>query len=71
MGFKFGTEAWVQAYIVKLNASKAYEEAAATWEGDFIFIIEPDGNLKNEVRFYIDLFHGRPAAGENLSWVKT
>jgi putative sterol carrier protein len=67
MGVKFGTDAWVQAYIEKLNANKAYEESAITWEGDFLFIITPKGNLDHEVRFYIDLWHGKARNGRGLS----
>lgn len=66
MGFKFGTQPWIDAYIAKLNANKDYEEAAKTWEGDFVFIIEPDGNLKNEVRFYVDLWHGKARSGREI-----
>ena len=66
MGLKFGTQPWVEAYMVKLNANKAYEEAALTWEGDFVFIIEADGNLDHEVRFYVDLWHGKARSGSEL-----
>jgi putative sterol carrier protein len=34
-------------------------DAAKNWEGDFLFIISPDDELKNEVIFYIDLWHGK------------
>lgn len=66
MGLLFGTQAWVEAYIEKLNANKAYEEAAATWEGDFVFVIEPEGSLDHEVRFYVDLYHGKARSGREL-----
>ena len=67
MGLKFGTEAWVNAYAEKLNANAAYEEAAKTWEGDFVFIIEPSGNLDHEVRFYVDLWHGKARSWKALN----
>ena len=63
MGLKFGTAEWISTYIETLNNNKAYEDAAKTWEGDFIFIIEPDGNLDHELRFYIDLWHGKARSG--------
>jgi putative sterol carrier protein len=66
MGLLFGSHEWVVAYMEKLNANKNYEEAAATWEGDFVFVIEPDGNLDHEVRFYVDLWHGKARAGRGL-----
>jgi putative sterol carrier protein len=66
MGLKFGTEDWIKAYLVKLNNNKDYAEAAATWEGDFIFIVEPEGNLDHELRFYVDLWHGVARGGRAL-----
>jgi putative sterol carrier protein len=66
MGLKFGTQAWVEAYMEKLNANAAYEDAAKTWEGDFVFIIEADGNLDHDVRFYVDLWHGKARTGREL-----
>ncbi len=42
-----------------MNNSKAYEEASKTWEGDFFFIYEPGGPLKETVYQYIDLYHGK------------
>ena len=66
MGLLFGTKDWVEAYVEKLNSNPAYEEAAKTWEGDFVFIIEPAGNLDHEVRFYVDLYHGKARAWEAL-----
>ena len=34
---KFGTQEWYDIYKEEINNSKAYEEAAKTWEGDFLF----------------------------------
>jgi putative sterol carrier protein len=59
MGLKFGTEEWVQAYTERLNANPAYEQAAKTWEGAFIFVVKPEGALDHELRFYVDLYHGK------------
>jgi putative sterol carrier protein len=67
MGLLFGTAPWVDAYLEKLNANPAYEEAAATWEGDFVFIIEAEGNLDHNVRFYVDLWHGKARSGKALA----
>jgi putative sterol carrier protein len=66
MGLKFGQEEWVQAYIEKLNANEAYAEAAATWEGDFLFVVLPDGGLEEEIRFYVDLYHGKARSGRQV-----
>lgn len=59
MGILFATPEWVTAYVETVNSSKAYEDAAKTWEGDFVFIITPADKLDHEIRMYIDLYHGK------------
>ncbi|MHA1480409.1 MAG: SCP2 sterol-binding domain-containing protein [Candidatus Thorarchaeota archaeon] len=52
----FPSEEWVKKYWELLNANAAYKDAAATWEGDFVFsVIMPDGSKE---RLYLDLWHG-------------
>lgn len=67
MGLLFATAEWLDAYMEKLNSNPDYEDAAKTWEGDFVFIIEPAGNLDKELRFYIDLWHGKARSGTTLA----
>ena len=67
MGIKFGSAEWLTEYMNKLNANNDYLEAASTWEGDFIFVVEPDGGLDHEVRFYVDLWHGKARSGRALN----
>ena len=55
---KFGTQEWANAYIDALNGNANYKAAASWWEGDFLFIITPSGNLDHEIRMYIGLNHG-------------
>lgn len=55
----FGSDEWVQAFHDAVNASKAYEDAAKTWEGDFYFVVEPSGSVTKPVYMYIDLWHGK------------
>ncbi|MCF2136634.1 MAG: SCP2 sterol-binding domain-containing protein [Candidatus Thorarchaeota archaeon] len=56
----FPSEEWIAKYMEALNSSSAYEEAAKTWEGDFIFQIDADGEIiKEPIRFYLDLWHGK------------
>ncbi len=43
----------------ELNKSKAYEEAAKTWEGDFVFIGRDDKTKEAVVAGYLDLWHGK------------
>jgi len=56
---KFPSDEWIKIFKEKLNQSKSYEEVAKDWEGDFLFIITPDEELKEEVTFYVDLWHGK------------
>jgi putative sterol carrier protein len=55
----FGTIEWATAFMEAVNASKPYEDAAKTWEGDFYFIIEPGGAVKEPGYQYVDLWHGK------------
>lgn len=58
MAIKFPTDEWVKALGNEVNKSEAYRSAAKDWEGDFYFIIEPEGALKEKVVLYMDLWHG-------------
>ena len=67
MGLKFGTQEWLDEYRKVLNENKAYEDAAKTWEGDFVFVVKPSGGLDHELRFWIDLHHGKSPGGKMLA----
>jgi len=60
MVYKFPSKEWIESYKDSLNGekSKPWQKTAKTWEGDFLFAIEPDGKLKKRHTFYIDLWHG-------------
>jgi putative sterol carrier protein len=58
MALKFLSEEWIQALGQEMNKSTDYRNAAKNWEGDFYFIIEPEGSLKEKVIYYMDLWHG-------------
>lgn len=57
----FPTQEWVEKFVEKVNSNVEYEKAAKDWEGDFLFIIEPDGtgSLTETVTIYCDLWHGK------------
>ncbi len=55
----FPTADWVQAVMVKLNNDEHYAQVARNWEGDFRFLVEPGDALKESVRIYLDLWHGK------------
>jgi putative sterol carrier protein len=59
MSIPFPSDAWIKAMMEDLNLSKAYEDAAKNWEGDFHFIVEPGGTLVKTVTLYMDLWHGK------------
>ena len=59
MVIKFPSDEWIKALMQELNKSQTYQDAAKDWEGDFLFVIEPDEELKKEVVFYVDLWHGK------------
>jgi putative sterol carrier protein len=54
----FPSEEWLQGLKTKLNMDAHYSEIAKNWEGDLFFVIEPEGNLKERLTFYLDLWHG-------------
>ena len=56
----FPSDEWIKKYVEALNKNARYEDAAKTWEGDFVFQIDADGEaIKENVRFYLDLWHGK------------
>ena len=54
----FPSEEWLKELEVRINSDKKYADIAKNWEGDLIFVIEPEGNLKEQLTFYLDLWHG-------------
>jgi putative sterol carrier protein len=54
----FPSDEWLQGLEKKLNSDPRYHDIAKNWEGDLLFFIEPDGNLKEHLTFYLDLWHG-------------
>ncbi len=64
---KFPSQEWVDLFKESLNQNKNYEDAALTWEGDFVFLILPDETLKAPVALYLDLYHGKCREARMLS----
>lgn len=58
MAFEFASEEWAKAAMEEVNKSQAYREAAKDWEGDFYFVIEPEGKFRKRIILYFDLWHG-------------
>ncbi len=58
----FGSPEWLQALHDELNNSQAYADAAKVWEGDFYFVVEPEGPVTESTYLYMDLWHGKSRA---------
>ncbi|MDY7040373.1 MAG: SCP2 sterol-binding domain-containing protein [Chloroflexota bacterium] len=59
MAIKFPTDEWIKALCDEVNKSEAYAQAAATWEGDFYFVVESGSSLSEPVYLHMDLWHGK------------
>lgn len=71
---KFGSPEWAKAYCKALNENENYKDAAGPdgfppdgWEGDFLFIVEPSGNLDHEIRIFVGLYHGECTGAKVLA----
>jgi putative sterol carrier protein len=53
---KYFTLEWSEEYCKALNNNPKYEKAGETWEGDFIFISDNQGE---KTYLYMDLWHGK------------
>jgi putative sterol carrier protein len=55
----FPSQEWLKALEARLNSDERYNQIAKNWEGDLFFFIEPQGNFKDRITFYLDLWHGK------------
>jgi putative sterol carrier protein len=66
MAFEYPSEAWMEAYRERLNASETYAEAATGWgvefDGDFVFHLRADDALPEDRYFLLGLEDGRCTA---------
>jgi len=67
MAFKFPSDEWIKALSQQLNASASYERSAKNWEGDFIFISEPDATHDSTVYLFLGLYHGKSTGAAMLA----
>ena len=60
---------WGTLYMEEINRSAEYADAAATWEGDLVFVYErePDKGVPDDVFAWLDLWHGKCRGVEMLS----
>jgi putative sterol carrier protein len=59
MAIKFPSDEWIKELSSRLNASEAYEKSAKNWEGDFMFVSEPDALYPETVYLFLGLYHGK------------
>ena len=59
MALKFPSDEWVKELSNKLNESETYEQSAKDWEGDIIFVVEPDEEFDNMAYLFLGLYHGK------------
>ncbi|GAH42045.1 unnamed protein product, partial [marine sediment metagenome] len=52
---KVFSEEWTEDYVNALNNNANYKAAASWWTGDFIFEVEPNGNLDHKITMFIGL----------------
>ena len=63
MAFQFPSDSWIKQLREELNNNEAYQRSAKNWEGNFLFIVEPDKAYSKRVYFLLELYHGTsPAA---------
>ena len=58
MSATFPSLDWLEGLELKLNSDQKYAQIAKNWEGDLLFLIQPEGGLKEQLTFYLDLWHG-------------
>jgi putative sterol carrier protein len=59
MALKFPSDEWIKELGRQLNASASYERSARDWEGDFVFICEPDAAFDGTAYLFLGLYHGK------------
>jgi putative sterol carrier protein len=59
MALQFPSDEWIKALSDQLNTSESYEKSAKDWEGDFVFVIEPDDAYDTTAYLFLGLFHGK------------
>ncbi|MHA1143867.1 MAG: SCP2 sterol-binding domain-containing protein [Candidatus Helarchaeota archaeon] len=52
---KYFSPEWGVEFCKAINSNEKYQKAAATWEGDFIFVSTSD---EGDIHLYMDLWHG-------------
>ena len=67
MLYKFPSDEWIKALSELLNTSETYHRSAKDWEGDFIFVAEPDETNPEAAYLHLQLHHGSSAGAAMVS----
>jgi len=67
MAFRLTSDEWIKELSRLLNESESYARAAKDWEGDFIFVMEPDEGSSETAYLYLDLCHGKSPSARKLA----
>jgi putative sterol carrier protein len=59
VALRFPSDEWIKELSQKLNVSSSYERSARNWEGDFIFVCEPDATYDGTAYLFLGLYHGK------------
>ena len=66
MLYKFPSDEWIKALRDMLNASESYRRSAKDWEGDFIFVADPDDAYPDTAYLHLQLYHGSSAGAAQV-----
>lgn len=58
MPIPFPSDAWIKALKDVLNSDAEYARIARNWEGDIVFVVEPEGSFTKPIHMYLNLWHG-------------
>jgi putative sterol carrier protein len=59
VALRFPSDEWIKELSRQLNESESYERSAKDWEGDFVFVVEPDDAYDETAYLFLGLYHGK------------
>jgi putative sterol carrier protein len=66
VALQFPSDEWIKELSRQLNDSESYERSAKNWEGDFVFVVEPDEAYDDTAHLFLGLYHGKSPGAEML-----
>jgi len=66
VALRFPSDEWIKELSRHLNESESYERSARNWEGDFVFVVEPDEAYDETAYLFLGLYHGKSPGAEML-----